>query len=178
MSAWIQTYLGLAFDFEDPRPEQIEIEDIAHSCAHICRFVGQCGRFYTVAEHSVHAAELLRPLGVALARWGLMHDAHEPYVHDLPTQLKRLLPNYRRIEKIAATAVRNRFGLTGEMPTEVKRIDNVLLASEFATLHRPPPREMGLTERPLLGWAPLCWPPEVAKCRFLETFAELFPEAA
>lgn len=178
MSAWIQTYSGLAFDFEFPRLEQISIEDIAHAAAYLCRFVGHCERFYSVAEHSVHAADLLRMFGLDFARWGLMHDAHEPYVADLPSPLKRLLPDYRRFEKIAENAVRRKFGLVGEMPAVVKRIDLVLLASEAAALHRPPPRDWDLPERPLLGWSPQCWAPEVAEARFLETFAELFPEAA
>ena len=175
---WLQTHSGLAFDYENPKPEQIDIGDIAHACSKMCRFVGHSNRFYSVAEHSVHAAELLHFVSREHARWGLMHDAHETYVADIPSPLKRLLPDYRQIEEIVAAAVRARFGLVGTLPPEVKRIDLVLLASEAATLHQPPPRDWQLPEEPLRCWRPACWSPKEARSRFLATFTELFPEVA
>ena len=88
------------------------------------------------------------------------------------------LPDYRQIEEIVAAAVRARFGLVGTLPPEVKRIDLVLLASEAATLHQPPPRDWQLPEEPLRCWRPACWSPKEARSRFLATFTELFPEVA
>mgnify|MGYP000388870879 CR=1 FL=1 len=178
MSTWLQTFSGLAFDYDDPKPGQIDIRDIAHALGRMTRFVGHTHGFYSVAEHSVHAARLLRHVDTEHARAALMHDAHEAYVVDLPSPLKRLLPDYRAMEAKAAAAVRKRFGLPVEMPPEVKRADDVLLASEAEVLQGPGERERHFKERPLHGWKPRCWSHEVAKDRFLAMFAEIFPEVS
>lgn len=180
---WLQTRSGLAFDFEAPKPDQIDICDIAHALGHTCRFVGHCSRFYSVAEHSVHASDLLLPAGLELARWGLMHDAHEAYVGDVPSPLKTLLADYRALEDVAAQAVRSRFGLEGEMPAAVKGTDIMLLKSEAEALHRAPPRDWHLPETfpaltgiPSAGWDPPCWDPHEAATNFLDRYWALFVE--
>lgn len=59
---WIQTVTGRPFWPLDPRVEELDIRDIAHSLAMQCRFGGHCHRFYSVAEHSVWCALVsLRP---------------------------------------------------------------------------------------------------------------------
>ncbi|MGH1343814.1 MAG: hypothetical protein ACRBN8_19815 [Nannocystales bacterium] len=185
MTAWLQTRSGLAFDYEDPKPEQIDIRDIAHSLGLLCRFAGHCSRFYSVAEHSVHCATLLLPGGRALAREGLMHDSHEAYMIDLPSPLKRLLPGYRKLEGVVEVAVRARFGLPRGIHPAVKATDRVLFHQEAASLHEPPPRlrEPGLPDEspPLTGfpdreWTPHCWSSQEAASRFLGMFRDLFPE--
>ena len=79
---WMLTATGHRFFLNDPRPEDIHIEDIAHALANICRFGGHSRTFYSVAEHSILVAEILRqdsqPRHVIFA--GLMHDAAEAYV--------------------------------------------------------------------------------------------------
>ena len=44
--SWIQTYTGIQFWPLDPRPEEIEIRDIAHALSLLCRFNGHCRVFY------------------------------------------------------------------------------------------------------------------------------------
>ena len=58
--SWMQTHSGRAFFIEDVRPEDISINDIAHHLSLICRFSGACNSFYSVAEHSVRALELIK----------------------------------------------------------------------------------------------------------------------
>lgn len=53
---WMQTYTGLAFWPLDPRPEEINIDDISHALSMQCRYAGHCRTFYSVAEHSVWCA--------------------------------------------------------------------------------------------------------------------------
>ena len=43
---WMQVYSGGKFYPLDPRPEEIFIEDIAHSLSLLCRYVGHINRFY------------------------------------------------------------------------------------------------------------------------------------
>jgi len=47
---WFQTFTGKAFWILDPRPEEIEIEDIAHALSNICRFGGHVREFYCPTE--------------------------------------------------------------------------------------------------------------------------------
>ena len=77
----MSTYTGKKFFPFDPRPEQICIEDIAHGLSMLCRFSGQCPYFYSVAEHSIYVVHCL-PDNLQLE--GLLHDASEAYLADLP----------------------------------------------------------------------------------------------
>ena len=78
--AYSMTASGLGFDPEDPKPEAIVIEDIAHALSNICRFGGHTGSFYSVAQHSVLVS---LHTNAKFARAGLMHDASEAYIGDI-----------------------------------------------------------------------------------------------
>jgi 5'-deoxynucleotidase YfbR-like HD superfamily hydrolase len=94
-STWTQTFKGLKFHPFDPKPEQIDIIDIAHALSMLCRWNGHIGRFYSVAEHSIHVASLV-PDKAKL--WALMHDAAEAYVGDLPKPIKDFIPDFEHAE--------------------------------------------------------------------------------
>lgn len=93
---WISTRSGRHFYLLDPRPEDIDLEDIAHALANQCRYNGHTETFYSVAQHSVLLSLLVRPQDAILA---LMHDATEAYVGDVVRPLKALIPNYHDIEQ-------------------------------------------------------------------------------
>ena len=101
---YLSTYTGKKFYPYDPRPEQICIEDIAHGLSMLCRFAGQCRFFFSVAEHSIAVAHLL-PANLKL--FGLLHDASEAYLADLPRPVKAGLPEYRAIETLSVLLQRN-----------------------------------------------------------------------
>src|SRR5271166_4350924 len=111
----------------DPRPEQICIEDIAHGLSMLCRFVGQCRFFFSVAEHSIAVARLL-PANLKL--FGLLHDASEAYLADLPRPVKAGLPEYKAIETNVERVIAEKFELPFPMPPEVKAADQALLKDE------------------------------------------------
>jgi hypothetical protein len=70
---------GIYFDLADPRPEQIDLRDIAGALSKICRFGGHCRQFYSVAEHLVlckHQAERDK-LSSAEIKAVFLHDATE-----------------------------------------------------------------------------------------------------
>jgi uncharacterized protein len=131
---WGCTFTGRQYWPEDPRPEDIDIEDIAHALAHQCRFGGHCREFYSVAQHSVLVSEACPP---EHALWGLLHDASEAYLVDVPRPAKRAMPEYVRMEAAMMAAVCKRFGLSAEMPAAVKLADEATLAAEARDLMPP-----------------------------------------
>src|SRR5438477_8188248 len=85
---------GAWFDFRAPASSNFTIEDVAHGLANICRYAGQCRRFYSVAEHSILVSETA--LGFELE--ALLHDAAEAFMGDITRPLKQILPQYKKIE--------------------------------------------------------------------------------
>ncbi len=193
---WMQTVNGRQFWPLSPNTSDVFIDDIAHALSLLCRFGGHCRTFYSVAEHSVRVS-LAVPAKDALA--GLMHDAAEAYVVDMPRPIKRHLRDYRRIEDRVANVIAKRFGLPGHscecpgdwpaahhhpecpkaqdlpwvIPESVKHADEVLLATEARDLMGGKcAGKWGLRAEPLSS--PICpWTSEVARSAFLARFSDL-----
>lgn len=166
---WMQTASGRQFWPLDPRPSEIYLEDIAHSLAHQCRYAGHCREFYSVAQHSVLVSHAVPP---EHALWGLLHDASEAYLVDVPRPVKPFLPGYREAEAAVMRAVCVRFGLPFEMPGTVKVADERVLADEKHQLMADGPCTWNLRYPPLgILIDPL--PPAEAKALFLERFERL-----
>ena len=163
---WMQTYSGLAFWPLDPWGEEILIEDIAHSLSQQCRFAGHTRQFYSVAQHSVLVARACPPEHAA---WGLMHDASEAYLVDLPRPIKDgslLGDEYKAVEAQLMCSICDRFGLSRAEPACVKEIDNAVLMAEARDLLGVPPMAWDNKVEPLaMPIRP--WAPEQAECEFL-----------
>jgi hypothetical protein len=175
---YIQTIGGRRFNPLDPAVDEIDIDDIANALANHCRFGGHTRRYYSVAQHSCIVSDELvaRGADAGEALWGLLHDASEAYLMDLPHPLKHrseLGRLYRIAEDQLEQAIRARFGFEGERPPRIKQIDSSLLATERAALtmvawHWPE----------LEGIEPLAvvidpWAPADAAVAFLERYARL-----
>lgn len=93
----------------------------------ICRFAGHLSHFYSVAQHAVLCSQLV-PQEFAFE--ALMHDATEAYCQDIPAPLKRLLPDYKRMEEKIDAVIREKYGLPPVMSTPVKYADLIMLATE------------------------------------------------
>lgn len=168
----ILTFEHEYFDYLNPRPETINIRDIAHALSNICRFTGHCREFYSVAQHSVECSYIV-PEEHAFA--ALMHDAAEAYLGDVASPLKRLLPDFKRLERRIESVVFPHYGLTGLMPQCVKIADLVMLKTEQRDLMHAGHHEWNLPE----GIEPLPrilepLEPANAKLLFLERFSELY----
>jgi hypothetical protein len=86
----IDTASGKRLDLDDPRPENIQIEDVAGGLSKVCRFGAQALEYYSVAQHTLLVQRLVVEAGhPELAFITLHHDSHEAYLCDIPTPLKR-----------------------------------------------------------------------------------------
>jgi uncharacterized protein len=168
---WIQTYSGRRFNPTKPNPDAIVIQDIAHALSMQCRFSGHCQKFYSVAQHSVLVSHVCN---FDDALWGLMHDASEAYLVDVPRPLKQsgLFNAYLEFEDRMQKAICKRFGLPEKEPPSVKRADTILLATEARDLMSPlhPDWKQPVEALPFRIES---WGPEEAKKNFLKRFAEL-----
>jgi len=76
----------------------------------------------TMADH-----EDVTPL---ISLCGLLHDASEAYIGDIPSPIKRILPEYQEMEKKIMGVVCEKFSLPQELPKIVKEIDSSILTTE------------------------------------------------
>ena len=166
---WMQSYSGGVFYPLDPRPEDIKLRDIAHALSNLCRFGGHCVSFYSVAEHSVHVSRVV-PKEDAL--WGLLHDATEAYLVDVPRPIKKYLGGYVEAEARLEAAIKAKFGLVGDMPASVKQADNdVLIAEAEQIMHKP--LKLWSTPGKPANVSIKCWAPERACQDFINRYLEL-----
>lgn len=163
---WLQTFSGFSFWPLDPRPEEVCIEDIAHSLAMQCRFGGHSLRFYSVAEHSILVSQACSPEN---ALWGLLHDASEAYLVDVPRPIKPFLPNYKLLEDGIMKCIAGKFDLPWPMPQEVKMVDSQILGNEKRAVMKDGP-SWTLPHDPLTGIELFCWGPVEAEKHFMKTF--------
>lgn len=138
------TYSEVEIDVENPKKEMFNIQDIARGLSNECRFNGQIRIFYCVAQHSVAVARLLKTWSVdsqynitpAVVMAGLLHDASEAYLKDIPSPVKKLIPQYKEIEQRFMTAIYERFGvvLTEEQEHLIKLADEQIYKLEVSYL--------------------------------------------
>jgi hypothetical protein len=175
---YIQTVSGRRVNPFAPDPTDLDIGDIANALSHQCRFGGHSRDFYSVAQHSCLAADLVlkRGGGAEAALWALLHDASEAYLVDLPHPIKHrseLGRLYAEAEGPLQAAILVRFGLPLEPPPLLKDVDRALLATERRAV-----AQVAWHWPELKGFEPLDmeidpWPPERAREEFLRRYERL-----
>lgn len=124
----IMTYSGIILDLSNPQTLSICIEDIARGLSLKYRFGGHSKSAMSVAEHSLNVAASL-PAEIKLE--GLLHDASEAYIGDIPSPIKSLLPDYKVFEERLMKAIAKAFGLMWPLPMIVKEADQEALTLEW-----------------------------------------------
>ncbi len=124
----ILTFSGQLIDPFKPDINKININDIANSLSRQCRFGGHLRWFYSVAEHSLRVASKL-PHELKLT--GLLHDAAEAYLLDLPRPIKNRLPGYKEAEEHLLQIIMQKYGGIYPLPAQVIKADEDVLQWEF-----------------------------------------------
>lgn len=189
---WIETYRGIRFYPLDPKPEDIDIRDIAHALSLKCRFNGHCSRFYSVAEHCVRATTEMENINRLYASYPrvllhvLLHDAGEAYLPDVPRPIKPSLTGFGEIEQRVLDCVYVAFKCSVEdcvyiptvsietvpMKEDVKKADLIMLATEVRDLHMNRKGDWKLPFPPSTKHI-IPYSPEEAERMFLDMFARL-----
>ena len=167
---------GAYIDLAAPDCSKVTINDIAVGLSRMCRFAGQCEKFYSVAEHSVIASRIAPR---KFAYEALMHDATEALIGDVTSPLKAMLPDYRKIEQAVEyslfAAFNVQMGPTAHQT--VKCADLAMLEAEKRKLFTNMPRQELLSNAIGTAYRQIgCWLPDEAERRFLERFYELSPD--
>jgi 5'-deoxynucleotidase YfbR-like HD superfamily hydrolase len=176
-----------------------DIEFIAHSLATKTRWAGVMADEngdpieYCVAQHSVIVADLVQMARTTLvpgfdwltsaspALFGLMHDATEAYLEDVPRPIKPRLGDYYGIEAALNEEIMVRFDvpLNGSIIKAVKIVDNLMIFLERDRLVGQPvvPYE-NENQHPGLFLDRVVpefrvWSPKEAKRKFLEKYEEI-----
>lgn len=116
------------------------INTIGVSLGRIVRFCGHTKEYYTVLCHSLAVAEIMPP---EIAVYGLMHDAQESLVSDVPTPFKTQVARNRE-----AVLLRNIYITHGlpwpivdEIQDQIDDADHKALVAEAHILKHPGAKE-------------------------------------
>jgi 5'-deoxynucleotidase YfbR-like HD superfamily hydrolase len=95
----IKTLHGHMFDYANPSDNNYDYNEISTVIARELRFANHLHMDWTVGQHAllVHKICCLNTTSIIDRKLALHHDDLEAYFLDLPTPLKYLCPDYRRI---------------------------------------------------------------------------------
>jgi len=160
----IRIWSGKHLDLANPVASEMTPADIYWGLASKFRFAGQTrGRLITVAEHSIAVSGMCAGMAKGRAmdrveqeacrRAGLLHDAAEAFLGDVPTPGKRLVPGFEELEapivKAAAYLFDPRWGNTdwsADVLAVVRSADRICLAAEWKLLHPGAPVPPSISE--------------------------------
>ena len=194
---WQQTASGNAFYIGDPRAEEVDVRVIARALSRQTRYNGHTlprFPFYSVAQHCVMVARWMREDNWKVSRVyaGLHHEDAEAYIGDIISQVKKLCPQVKALERKVEAACFEALDVDmgekgiaipgGEGMTThniVKEYDFIALATEVRDLlppnqscetwgDLPAPRQSYLTP----------WAPSLAETEFLNLHLDLLKEGA
>lgn len=174
---WMMCFTGRQVFPLAVKPEDVDIRDIAHHTAQICRYNGATNGHYSVAEHCVLIASALFDVGgTKLALQGLLHDAAEAYTGDftrpVKNSLKRVWEDWKSVEDNNEAAIAKRFGVELPFDPRVKEYDKRIIVNEKEALfgvNKP----WGWDYEPLPDTTIHRWERQEAERMYLLTFAML-----
>lgn len=164
------TFTGKRFDPQHPETCPVDLTDIAHALSLMCRFGGHTREFYSVAQHCVLVS---RNCGDD-SLWGLLHDASEAYLVDIPRPIKYspgFREEYHKLEAGLMAAITKHFKLTPDQPQSVTDADQRVGLAELRDLMPKVPlhfKTNGPIDESISGWSP-----KEAEQEYFKRFQEL-----
>lgn len=177
-SPYIELVTGGRFYYNNPT---WDIGAIAHSLSLLCRFNGQCRKFYSVAEHSVLVSRIMEDCGYGDPMEGLMHDGVESVLSDVPRPAKLLLKDYKALDTALDASMRKSFNLPPEMTPGCRKADQIALLIEADALmpskglytdYGPVTEELRATVKKLT-YQVQCWTSDNAKEKFMQRMTDV-----
>lgn len=183
ISLHIETVFGLRVNPTNPDVETLDIQDIAWALSRISRFAGHTITSipYNVAQHSVYVSQIVKDLlnddctfpipqaiqdaihtvkildiGKPLILKALLHDAHEAFIGDIPSPVKRIpevKETFSLLEAKLDHAIYTKFGLEENCKEEkdiIKFADMIALAVEAYQFMPSRGKDWGVPEISLL----------------------------
>lgn len=178
LDLYIETVLGNKFFIEHPT---FDIKEVIHALSLQCRYTGHSKLFYSVAEHSVLVAQIVKDLKLGDPFEGLMHDGAEAYLSDIAAPWKALLPDYKRLEAKVEIPMRFWLGFEGDrLPDGIKRADWLALFVEARALIPSRASDWlapdGIkAQADTLNYKINCWSPAIAQGEFRNAFRKYAP---
>ena len=192
---WVLLHNGEPYDFVGDGG-RIDILTLASQLAKINRFCGATLEPYSVAQHSVHVADIAQRRGchAETCMLALLHDAHEIITSDIPSPVGRELGGLARIQAEAQFRIerdllgddlhrrvigrQGRFGdsIAHARKDMVHRCDLIALATEKQQLLVPGRRnwEMDLPEPDKITLIPVSW--QKARDGFIARYCKILAE--
>ena len=183
--AYIHTFTGGRFFFDDMEGSDIRIVDIAHALSNNCRFSGHTTQFYSVAQHCVGLSWRMQSelKSERMQFIALLHDASEAYLHDIPSPTKawfreNKVTAFDELEKRIEEEIFRRWSLANITIGEhqiIKEADRRMAATEVRDLM--PPGDYanfgGVPIEPYNEFHIVGWPPAQAERAFLAVYHRL-----
>ena len=141
-NTWMLTKSGRRVELLDPDPVTIDLDDIAWHLSGIMRYTGAGKRNISVLEHSAYVYALVCMAGGSPIQQigALLHDAHEAYMGDVTTPMKRSLRTdaVGRMEDVFDRAIQQSLGVVWDTTDHlIKKADRWAMGFERNALLPP-----------------------------------------
>ena len=180
--SWTLTASGRKMMFLQPTTESVCLLDITLHLSQICRFTGGSSQFYSVAQHSVFVAALVKQAldnesvsNQTVEYWdqilaALFHDAEEAYMSDISSPLKSCIEGkYNWIAEGIRLKIYERYGIdSGYYNATVKAADNAAVLVERYYLMPDHPDWPKVPRSEMTYARPIFMGPEDARWRFID----------
>jgi hypothetical protein len=172
---WMETFTGKRFYSLNPKAEDVDIIDIAHSLSNQCRYGGHTNIHYSVATHCCVLSDYMRRRSSSRrdALIALMHDAGEAYLSDIVRPIKHRVTQLKEVEAAIDRVVFEAFSLPAVLPQWLKLIDSQIINDERSVVMSDSGNDWSTSALEPLGVVIPAWAPTRAKFEFLLRFYQL-----
>jgi hypothetical protein len=167
-SSYVRLTNGSKFYLMNPSyTKGVRLVELLVPIAEMSRYNFHLPMHYSVAEHCFYCSQRC-----SIPLYGLLHDLAEAIVGDLPSPLKVLCPDYKKVELRVEKWIYTVFGLDpDQIPDDLKRVDKKILTTE--QLHFGRKADSIDAYPPYMDLKIGCWKSTYAALKYFERLQEL-----